>query len=465
MTYKYATFFKWVNLLVDFLLVNLALFISLVIEQPSYLWNSLPSHYKLNFLILNLFWFFCSRIVDLYTNVMKRDADETIRAAFTAIVIFTLIQFTLRLTFPQLQLTGKLITYNTILFSILSVVCKVSFLLLRKSRRSLWLDYKNIVIVGAGRVGMDLYNYINNNTQLGYKIEGIFDDSYSYHEPNNPILLGSVNDCFSYVKSNRVSEIYCALPNEDAHRTKALMQEADKQMIRMRLVPDLKEIYDKNVMLELYGHMPILTLRQEPLENKANEIIKRLFDIGFSLIVIVFLLSWLAPILALMIKLESKGPVFFKQLRSGKNNKPFYCYKFRSMAVNLQSDSLQATKGDMRVTKLGAILRKTSLDELPQFFNVLLGDMSVVGPRPHMLKHTEDYSVLIDNYMVRHFLTPGITGWAQVNGYRGETKETASMSNRVNADIWYLENWSLFLDLKIVFLTVWQAIRGNENAY
>jgi exopolysaccharide biosynthesis polyprenyl glycosylphosphotransferase len=243
------------------------------------------------------------------------------------------------------------------------------------------------------------------------------------------------------------------------------MQEADKHMIRLRLVPDVKRAFDKNILLELYGHMPILTPRQEPLENKANEFVKRAFDIVFSSFVLVFLLSWLLPLLALIIKLDSKGPVFFKQLRSGRNNKPFYCLKFRSMYVNTDSDSKQASRGDSRITRIGAVLRKTNLDELPQFINVLFGDMSVVGPRPHMLKHTEDYSLLIDNYMVRHFLTPGITGWAQVNGYRGETKETSLMNERVKADIWYLENWSFFLDLKIVFLTVWQAIRGNENAY
>jgi len=197
----------------------------------------------------------------------------------------------------------------------------------------------------------------------------------------------------------------------------------------------------------------------------VNGIIKRAFDILFSLSIIVFVLCWLTPIIALLIKLDSRGPVFFKQLRSGRDNKPFYCYKFRSMVVNNDADQKQAVKGDARVTRLGAFLRKSSIDELPQFFNVLMGDMSVVGPRPHMLKHTQDYSSLVDHYMVRHFLTPGITGWAQVNGFRGEIKEPSSLFKRIEADIWYLENWSFILDLKIVFLTIWQSMRRNENAY
>jgi putative colanic acid biosysnthesis UDP-glucose lipid carrier transferase len=230
-------------------------------------------------------------------------------------------------------------------------------------------------------------------------------------------------------------------------------------------VPDLSGPFTKNLQVQLYGYTPVLIPRQEPLDNAANEVVKRAFDILFSSLVVIFLLSWLVPLMAIIIKLDSKGPVFFKQLRSGRNNKPFYCYKFRSMAPNKDSDLMQASKGDMRITRVGRFIRRTSIDELPQFFNVLLGDMSVVGPRPHMIKHTEDYSLLINNYMVRHFLTPGITGWAQVNGHRGETKETASMINRVQADIWYLEHWSLLLDLKIVYMTLWKMVSKDENAY
>lgn len=197
----------------------------------------------------------------------------------------------------------------------------------------------------------------------------------------------------------------------------------------------------------------------------VNGAAKRAFDFVFALLVTVLLLSWLIPIIALIIKLDSKGPVFFKQLRTGKDNKPFYCLKFRSMRLNIDSDHKQASKGDNRITKVGAFMRKTSIDELPQFINVLRGEMSVVGPRPHMLLHTEVYSAVIDDFMLRHTVTPGITGLAQVAGHRGETKETAAMVERVNADIWYIKNWSFFLDLKIVFLTICQVVTGSEKAY
>lgn len=303
---------------------------------------------------------------------------------------------------------------------------------------------------------------------MGYKVDAIFDDDYSGNESRHPaagIIKGKLKACLDYAVLHGIREIYCALPNSEIAKVKALMQEADKNVIRFRVVPDIEGLFNKGCMMELYGHIPIFTSRREPLENKANEAVKRLFDIIFSSVVIVLILSWLVPILAVLIKLDSKGPVFFRQLRSGKDNKPFYCLKFRSMHVNTDADCRQASKGDWRVTRVGAFLRKTSLDEFPQFFNVLMGDMSVVGPRPHMLKHTQDYSLLINNFMVRHFLTPGITGWAQVKGYRGETKETAAMSKRVEADLWYLENWSLLLDMKIILMTIWQTIRGSENAY
>jgi putative colanic acid biosynthesis UDP-glucose lipid carrier transferase len=206
-------------------------------------------------------------------------------------------------------------------------------------------------------------------------------------------------------------------------------------------------------------------LRSEPLDDVGNRIKKRILDIVVSFLVIVFILSWLVPILGLLILIESRGPVFFSQLRTGKNKKPFYCYKFRSMRKNKDADFKQATVNDNRVTKIGKFIRRTSLDEFPQFLNVFKGNMSLVGPRPHMLKHTNDYSKVVDEYMVRQFLKPGITGWAQVNGYRGEITNPEQIQMRVNKDLWYLENWSLWLDIQILFLTVYQIFKGDKNAF
>ncbi len=191
---------------------------------------------------------------------------------------------------------------------------------------------------------------------------------------------------------------------------------------------------------------------------------KRGFDLVFSsMFLIVSPIIFLPIIIA--VKLSSPGPILFKQKRTGYLGREFYCYKFRTMRVNDSSDSKQASRHDSRITKVGKFLRHTSMDELPQFINVWLGDMSVVGPRPHMIKHTAYYTELIDKYMVRHFIKPGITGWAQITGYRGETNELWQMEKRVECDVWYIEHWNFFLDLKIILLTVINAIRGEENAF
>jgi exopolysaccharide biosynthesis polyprenyl glycosylphosphotransferase len=211
--------------------------------------------------------------------------------------------------------------------------------------------------------------------------------------------------------------------------------------------------------------MPVLKRYREPLRRLHKQFLKRSFDIAVSSLVIIFILSWLIPIVSLLIKLESKGPVFFKQLRSGRDNGHFICLKFRSMYTNDASDLIQATKNDARITRVGAFLRKTSLDEFPQFLNVFMGNMSIVGPRPHMLHHTEQYSSQVNHYMVRLYLKPGLTGWAQVKGYRGEIRNIELLKSRVDHDIWYMENWSLLLDVKIMFMTLYNIIKGEENAY
>lgn len=465
MIYRYGTLIKVINVVVDFLLLNVSFFIALVIYWPFDLSEGLDAQHGLNFLLLNLIWFYCGSMLGLYTSIITRKAETTVHITMTSLVIFALLTLGLLYSFPQLALSYALLAHFHALFSLLILFWKTYFLLVRKSRRRFWMEYKKVVLVGAGAAGMNLFRFMNSHDHLGYRIEGVFDDHYVQKRDDEPVLLGKVDDCLSYVKAHSISEIYCALPNNEAERVKMLIHEADRQMVRIRLIPDVTNILDKNMMLEVYDCMPVMTPRAEPLENMVNGIIKRAFDILFSLSIIVFVLCWLTPIIALLIKLDSRGPVFFKQLRSGRDNKPFYCYKFRSMVVNNDADQKQAVKGDTRVTRLGAFLRKSSIDELPQFFNVLMGDMSVVGPRPHMLKHTQDYSSLVDHYMVRHFLTPGITGWAQVNGFRGEIKEPSSLFKRIEADIWYLENWSFILDLKIVFLTIWQSMRRNENAY
>lgn len=463
MAHKYATIFKWINVVVDYALLNGTLYFSFLMTDNSMAWMDVYD-YRLTILLLNFCWFYGASIFNIYSNLLKREAVPILSANIASLCIFTTLAILIKLSLPYIYVPPTPFIYYFALFPILILSWRFTFLLLRKHSRSFWLEANNIVIVGLGQVGIDLYNYINSNPQLVYSISGVFDDDKT-KVPHHVNYLGKVEECIGYSASHNIKEIFCALPHNESDRIEALIQESDKHMIRFRLVPDMKTIRHQNYLIELFGYVPVLKPRQEPLENKANEIVKRVFDVIFSSLVILFILSWLTPVLAIIISLDSEGPIFFKQLRSGKNNKPFYCLKFRSMRVNSDCDQLQASQNDSRITRVGRFIRRTSIDELPQFINVFMGDMSVVGPRPHMLKHTHDYSQVINNYMVRHFLTPGITGWAQVNGFRGETRETSLMLKRVQADLWYLENWSILLDLKIIFLTLWHGFRNNGNAY
>ena len=217
--------------------------------------------------------------------------------------------------------------------------------------------------------------------------------------------------------------------------------------------------------MELFGNLPVICMREEPLMQFENRLLKRIFDICVSFLFVVTVYPFIYIIVGTIIKITSPGPIYFKQERTGSDGRIFKCIKFRSMKVNSDSDKMQATQNDPRKTRFGNFLRKSSIDELPQFINVLKGDMSIVGPRPHMLKHTDEYSQVINKFMVRHFVKPGITGWAQVTGFRGETKELSQMQGRVEKDIWYIEHWSLLLDLRICIKTVRNAMGGDKQAY
>lgn len=464
MTEKYGTYYKIIGALGDLAIVNLSGYIAyLLVHWPTATLFTVNVN-AVHVLLVNLLWFNVTQLTHLYQDMFAKDAIPTIKQSLSSLVLFTLVVAFILVLRSDFDDSSKVITYMLAIFAPTFLLGKIAFLLMRRSRRVSLIDYTDIVIVGAGPVGVELHNILENQPLLGYRVVGFFDDKPHLRQDGIPVL-GNVSDCIAYVKKFNIKEVYCALPDRAIDKINRLMREADQEMVRFKLVPDVKDYFKKNVNVKMLAHFPIISPRSEPLESKSNQMFKRIFDVFFSLFVIVFVMSWLMPIIAILIKLESKGPVFFKQLRSGKDNQPFYCLKFRSMRVNNDSDKTQASKNDRRITRLGAFMRKTSIDELPQFFNVLMGDMSVVGPRPHMLQHTNEYSAIIDQFMVRHLVLPGITGWAQVSGHRGETREEGTMEARVEADIWYLENWSMFLDLKIAFLTVWQVFGGHKNAY
>lgn len=308
-----------------------------------------------------------------------------------------------------------------------------------------------VIIVGLNDTSQVLRNIISSNYLLGYRFVG-FLSSETYCTPE---VIGHLDDLESVIDENQIQMVFAILSlSPDENKRKELLKTCNRKGVRLRFIPENQRWFKARYNLESVGPIVVINPQEMPLDELGSRVWKRLFDIAFSLIAILFVFSWLFPILALLIKISSKGSVFFIQKRTGIDNKPFNCIKFRSMQVNGYADTKQATANDSRITWIGNFMRRTNLDELPQFFNVFMGQMSVVGPRPHMLKHTEVYSELIQYYLTRHYIKPGITGWAQVSGYRGETDELWKMQRRVDFDKEYIENWTFWWDVKIIWMTV-----------
>ncbi len=371
--------------------------------------------------------------------------------------LFLIVNFAYIGYFSKFSDTSIVLNFITAALIIISLIKIGIYYFLRRFRVVFGGNFRSVVIVGNGRTVEQLVNFFNENPDYGYKLIKVFDVSENKKQ--------RIEEALTFVIESKIDEIYCSLSdltNTDINR---FIDFTDNNLKILKFLPDNKEILSRNLTFDYYDYIPILSLRNIPLDETTNKVIKRIFDIIFSLTVIVLILSWMTPILALLIRLESKGPTFFKQKRNGLNYHEFFCYKFRSMRLNEISDLYQVSKNDPRITRIGRIIRKTSIDELPQFINVLLGDMSVVGPRPHMVSHTEMYARRIDKFMVRHFIKPGITGLAQTKGFRGEVETDKDIIYRVKYDIFYLENWSLLLDIKIVLLTIYNAVKGEAKAY
>lgn len=344
---------------------------------------------------------------------------------------------------------------------------------------------RSVVFVGSDPANLMLYKDLMSDSTTGYIVRGYFSNDVIENCPEEFKKLGSISDLNQIIESDNhnnkennvvstgnnksfrldlIDEFFCCLSHDNAEEIISIMRFCDNNIIHFHYVPRMYGNFRLHLKPERFGDMSLYTNLREPLTYLSNRIAKRSFDIVFSFFVCLFLLPFI-PIIGFIIICQSRGPIFFKQERTGLNGKSFMCYKFRSMHVNNDADTKQATKDDSRKFAFGEFMRKTNIDELPQFFNVLFGDMSVVGPRPHMVYHTEHYRKLIDKYMVRHFSRPGITGWAQVTGYRGETKELWQMEERIQRDIWYIENWSFWLDLKIILMTFTSFFKNDKNAY
>lgn len=463
MNHKYTNLYRVFFLLADLIALNL-LFLLLFTNVP--IGNGLEMK---NFTILNLvgniFWLISSYICAayiIYKNVKLRLLST--RTAISFIIFCIAMGAYVFISDAQVE---PLLVISLIggfgLFILISRLMLISYVLYTRTNSRF---NTNVVIIGCNEISKNFTTHFYRQ-ENSVRIQGYFDDVQPDFLNQDHPFLGPVRDCLDFSIQNHISEIYCTLSPENSSSLYQLAEEAEKHFIRFRFIPDLRKFIDRKVHVDFIDNMPLLSLRSEPMQYATAQIKKRIFDVIMSSVILIFLLSWLLPILAILIKLDSKGPVFFSQKRSGKNNKEFSCLKLRTLKAHNNADAAtaQVTKNDDRTTRVGRFLRKTNLDELPQFINVLTGQMSIVGARPHMLKHTIDFSNQENEYMVRHLSKPGVTGWAQVNGFRGEINKPSQLRKRVEHDIWYIENWNLLLDIKIVLLTVYVTIKGDKNAY
>lgn len=459
-TTRYLYLLRFILALSDIILINLSFLVGFYLSDK-YGGSILNAEiYTTNVLACNMIWISCSAIFRLYTDDTIRKLEHIYSSTWRSVALHAIF-FLFYIFFSNKEFSRDL------MFSFYTLMV-ISFLLSRFTGTALEAILSRyfgirrpVAVLGMNQGALKFAAYLEREKNINFK--GFLGEDGYYIGENGELLPAAVEQLRIAAKAG-VKDVFVSLTPDRMGEAPELLREAEKQCVRLKFVPDLS-MATAAFKINYMGSFPILSIRNEPLEDIQNRFQKRLFDIVFSTLVIVFVLSWLYPLLALIIKMQSRGPVLFKQLRSGRDNKSFWCYKFRSMKVNNDSDKRQASVNDDRVTAIGRFMRKTSLDELPQFFNVLMGDMSVVGPRPHMLNHTEKYRALIDQYMVRQFLKPGITGWAQVNGYRGETKEDSLMQKRVEYDIFYMESWSVMMDVRIVFLTIFNVFRGEKNAY
>ena len=429
----------WV-ILADFVLLNLLLY--LCAEYYPRIADWTPRKLRLFAITLNvallISHYYNSPIIHLRVISVGDIIKRIIRLDAMTVLIAYLIMKGISLT--QTKVGTQLMEVGTVFFLVL-LISRYFERVIIKHYRQKGRNTRMALFVGSDPELLNIYQRLNDDASKGYKVTGYYANKEMADIPDDV--------CLSRTDGKVIREIsdYC-----------------DRKVVRFYYVPVSVETLGIDLKREMLDDIEIFTTHENPLTNPVNKIIKRAFDVVVSFITLLFLLPFL-PVLWLIVKIQSPGPLFFKQMRTGLDGKEFLCYKFRSMHVNDDADKLQATENDPRKYPFGNFMRKANIDELPQFWNVLKGDMSIVGPRPHMLAHTNQYSHLISKYMVRHFVKPGVTGWAQVTGFRGETKELWQMEGRVKRDIWYMEHWSFWLDIRIIWMTAKSIFVHDKHAY
>jgi putative colanic acid biosynthesis UDP-glucose lipid carrier transferase len=462
---KQQQFLRNISYTLDIIIILIAYSVSKKIIQSTDLHN-----FSYNFFILSIvLWFSMSFFSKIYiekrSNKFSEEMVQIIYHSILFVVSLTSLLFFLNLNhkFPS----KFIIVYINIL-CFLAIITK--YAIRKKIHASLnkGIYFDKVLLVGSSKAAEEFIEAVKKYYYYGYKCIGYIDESDRLKEKTK--YLGGLEKLEQILKETIIDEVFIALPTEENNQIQQCISICDKRNIKVRILPNLTEITSSSVYINNIGLLPVVNVGDLPLDKEENRLLKRVFDVVFSFLFFLCIGIFIFPIIALIIKLTSRGPIFFKQERWGINNKKIICYKFRSMIkessdINENGKYNQAQKDDPRITLIGKILRKTNMDELPQFWNVLIGNMSVVGPRPHPTQLNLESMETVDNYMLRHKVIPGITGLAQVNGCRGETKTTEDMQRRVNFDLYYIQRWNFWLDLQIIIQTVINIFRGDQNAY
>ncbi|MEM9831973.1 MAG: undecaprenyl-phosphate glucose phosphotransferase [Bacteroidota bacterium] len=459
MPHSKSKYLKIVFSLGDFLILNISFVLAYLLKFGT-LDGLAISPYIWLWLITNGFLFLLTLIFKPYNIDRTTKLSEVLKRQY-GIVLFHLLLITAFWVFNKAYYYSRvqlLLTFG--LFLVLVSLWRLVFVYSLGILRAKGYNLRKVIIVGGGYLSNQIISHFRAHPEYGYYVDNTF----------NTIEDTSLPENFeNYLLQKEIDELYCHFSNMDSDYLKRLVNFGHAHRVKVKLIGNISDSLLGNLLEtpkpEWYGSIPVINVTSIPLDNWRNRLVKRVFDITFALLVIVFIFTWLLPVIAIVIKLTSRGPVFFRQKRTGLNGQDFMCWKFRTMRINNDPDTKQATKNDPRVTPIGSFLRKTSLDEVPQFFNVLVGNMSVVGPRPHPIKLNEQYSSQIHKFNHRHSVKPGITGLAQAKGFRGETATFDKMNNRVRLDRLYIEKWLFALDIKIIFLTLWSLARDHENAY
>lgn len=446
-TGRYSGYIRPFSYLIDLLIINLfAVYIA-----------DFPINQILFSLILNLGWIIIALHLGFYEVYRFTKVISILNCSLKQGFMFGMVVFALAFFYTDETSYKRIIIFLFISFNFILFIKFSIYFFLQTFRVVYGGNLRKVVLFGSSTSIAPLRQFFTENLDYGYQLVRVFESGQT--EP------AQIEEMFEFVKNHHIDEIYSAMDGLSESKINSIIDFADINLKTLKFIPEGNQLLFRNFTLQYYGYIPVIALRHIRLDENINKIAKRIFDIVFSVIIFVGVLSWIIPLLGILIKLESKGPVFFIQKRNGLNNKEFDCYKFRSMTVTSCEYTDQVSRNDARVTKIGKFIRKTSIDELPQFINVLLGDMSVVGPRPHMVSYNEEYKLKVNKFMVRHFIKPGITGLAQTRGFRGEIESDSDIINRFKYDVFYLENWSILLDIKIIFTTVFNIIRGDKKAY